>query len=578
MKIERRFLHELRAEGQGNEMSLVGYAAKFGTQSEDLGGFRETVMPGAFARSLREGADVKCLMNHSADLVMGRTKNGTLKLEEDATGLRFRCVLPNTQAARDLHTLVARGDVDACSFAFTARGQSWEDVRSENGDMYASRKLHDVDLQDVSAVTYPAYPQTEVHSRSEAQEFEFRKFIFPEGEPVEIRSSINSLVEKRGVGQGIPMPYAISLPQPFDSDMKQEWWDEFIDAYKDCVKRQKMKGAVAIAAATAIANQKVQPQTEVDPAVSGQSKNPTEIPHTVVPTGSTGETPKESDLERALETDAEFRGKYKFQKPEDAPDSVPADNKAQWVSVWNSAYKKAIKDGKSEDEANKSAFAQAMGVAGPKSEKKSLAGCDCRCGNCMEGRHVECSSAEGRCPIAQQRDHTKKVSDPSSDEYDPDDPDYDDQWDDSDGTEDRKDKTDVKDKSKDKEPDEDDAKRGDKTKKIGARSLTSENFAWVGDEEDPSTWKLPVHDDAHARNALAFFNKTQNIPSDKREGVWRKIVGECRKFGVQVSEENSLRAGMLHSVTESAMKEIDKDEEILAAMRAKARLIEIDLS
>src|SRR5258707_13658210 len=107
MKIERRLMRELRAESQGDEATLVGYAAVFGSKSEDLGGFRETVMPGAFKRSIGSGADVKFLMNHDPSLVMGRTKNNTLALEEDDRGRMFRVKLPPTQAARVRCALVS---------------------------------------------------------------------------------------------------------------------------------------------------------------------------------------------------------------------------------------------------------------------------------------------------------------------------------------------------------------------------------------------------------------------------------------------------------------------------------------
>ncbi len=286
---ERRFLHaELRADSQGDELSLIGYASVYNSESEDLGGFREKVMPGAFSRSIREGADVKCLMNHDPSLVLGRVKNGTLKLEEDAHGLRFRCMLPPTQTGRDLYALVKRGDIDSCSFAFIPKDQSWEDVRSENGDLYASRKLMDVDLLDVSAVTNPAYPSTSLSARS----------FFPEGEPVEMRSAIDALVakrvpvvEERGAEAQPPEPYAISLPQPFDSDMKQEWWNAFLVGYLDALHVLKMKGQEAISVGIAAANLACQPETETDPEIVGQSKNPSDVPHEVVAT----------DAERAAE-------------------------------------------------------------------------------------------------------------------------------------------------------------------------------------------------------------------------------------------------------------------------------------
>jgi hypothetical protein len=58
-----------------------------------------------------------------------------------------------------------------------------------------------------------------------------------------------------------------------------------------------------------------------------------------------------------------------YSKPSEAPDYVPEDKRAQWIAVWNSAHAKAKKDGKNDEEAESSAFAQANGVAGPKSEK-----------------------------------------------------------------------------------------------------------------------------------------------------------------------------------------------------------------
>jgi len=168
-KIERRSLAaDLRAESQGDEMSLVGYAALFNSESKDLGGYRERIAPGAFTRSLKEGADVRALVNHDPNLVLSRTKNRTLKLEEDSRGLKFRCVLnPNSQAHRDLYASIKRGDMDECSFAFTVPDGGDEfDEGVENGQRYVRRTLRDVNLLDVSAVTYPAYNTTSVSARA----------------------------------------------------------------------------------------------------------------------------------------------------------------------------------------------------------------------------------------------------------------------------------------------------------------------------------------------------------------------------------------------------------------------------
>lgn len=183
-KVERRFLApQVRAESQGEEGVLVGYAATYGMRSGDLGGFFETVAPTAFLRSLREGAPVVALVNHDPTLVLAHTRNKTLSLETDARGLKFRCILPPTQNARDAYALVKRGDVVGCSFSFITRKDTWSDQRDANGDLYANRQLDDVDLLDVSpVVTFPAYDSTAVLARQK---------LFPDGEPEELRAALD---------------------------------------------------------------------------------------------------------------------------------------------------------------------------------------------------------------------------------------------------------------------------------------------------------------------------------------------------------------------------------------------------
>lgn len=189
-KIEQRFHRtELRADSMGDEPALVGYAAVHNSESQDLGGFKEVCAPGCFDRSLRDGNDVKFLVNHNPDTIMGRVGNKTLQLWTDSRGLKFRVVLPKTQAARDLYESVKRQDMCQCSFAFTVRDQEWSDVRDGNGDMYALRTLRDVDLLDVSSVTYPAYSATDVSARQ----------FFPDGEPVEVRSARERHQERPGI-------------------------------------------------------------------------------------------------------------------------------------------------------------------------------------------------------------------------------------------------------------------------------------------------------------------------------------------------------------------------------------------
>lgn len=145
-------------ESEDGTMRMAGYAAVFNEASLPLP-FIERIAPGAFSKTLKETPDVRLLANHEG-LPMARTKNGTMRLYEDEKGLYFEAELANTQEARDLYTLVARGDVDQMSFAFRVIRQKYNEDRSE-------RLLTEVSLADgdVSIVTYPAYPTTSVEAR-----------------------------------------------------------------------------------------------------------------------------------------------------------------------------------------------------------------------------------------------------------------------------------------------------------------------------------------------------------------------------------------------------------------------------
>jgi HK97 family phage prohead protease len=156
-KIEKRtneVKFELRAVEGGDGMTFTGYAAVFNSPSEPLP-FIERIAPGAFKRSLKARNDIKLLWNHDTGSVLGSTRAGTLKLEEDNYGLRVTAVLPETTLGKDVRTLVQRGDVNAMSFGFSvpANGDSWNTDGTE-------RTLRSVRIHEVSIVAYPAYSQT----------------------------------------------------------------------------------------------------------------------------------------------------------------------------------------------------------------------------------------------------------------------------------------------------------------------------------------------------------------------------------------------------------------------------------
>jgi len=163
--VERRIIEglELRCElREGKPPMVAGYAALFNSLSVDLGGFKERIAPGAFRAAL--GGDVVGLLNHDANLVLSRQSNGTLRLQEDERGLPFEMDMPDTQAGRDTFALVKRGDVKGTSFAFSLEkgGASWH----REGEQLVRTITKVASLRDVGPVTFPAYPETSVATRS----------------------------------------------------------------------------------------------------------------------------------------------------------------------------------------------------------------------------------------------------------------------------------------------------------------------------------------------------------------------------------------------------------------------------
>lgn len=149
---------QVRADGDGGP-TLVGYAAVFNRYSSNLGGFVERIAPGAFAKTIQE-ADIRHLLNHDANVVLGRNRAGTLRLAEDTTGLRYEVDLPDTQAARDLAESVRRGDITGSSFAFRVVGDDGDEWGLTEDD-FPLRTIKQAALYDTSTVTYPAYPSTQ---------------------------------------------------------------------------------------------------------------------------------------------------------------------------------------------------------------------------------------------------------------------------------------------------------------------------------------------------------------------------------------------------------------------------------
>lgn len=152
---------EIREATEAEPATISGYAIRFNTVTEIGGYFRELVRPEAVKDGI-QGADIRALWNHNSDMPIGRTKNGTLSLVKDPQGLRFTVTPPDTSWGRDALESVKRGDVSGMSFGFYTNKERW----TEEKDKTPLRELLDIELLEVSPVTFPAYPTTTAQARS----------------------------------------------------------------------------------------------------------------------------------------------------------------------------------------------------------------------------------------------------------------------------------------------------------------------------------------------------------------------------------------------------------------------------
>jgi HK97 family phage prohead protease len=494
--VERRFTSELRAEGQGDEMAIGGYAALFNNVSHNLGGFKEQIAPSAFSRSLAAGDDVKALFNHDANCILGRTKSGTLALSQDERGLKWRAVLdPSNSQHRDIYSSVKRGDISDCSFAFTVPdgGDDWKE-ESGNEDFFAMRTLKDVNLLDVSAVTYPAYPGTSVGARMIE--------LAPE-----VRSRVDSFKAKRVATKpatekrdesiqdwlsALCAALCAKFPAPAGNEgvgySSQFWMCETFDDFvivQDCITNLYSK---------------ISYHQEADGGFLFGDPEPVE--QTWVPS------------DRCKARSAEMRSHL---------DGIAAAHKAQ------------------ADEHQANADAHAAAAKAIEEKGKRMEKCAASDGDCDD---PECECQNRMSPKEDIWDEGDEEDEPC----------------DGDSEECKLRKSTARAERRAKI-------EGARTKTVGGKQLTADKFAFVGDKDKTETWKLPIHDAAHVRNALARFNQTEGIPADQKAGVLRKIKAAAKKFGVEVSEENSRAL--------DASVPMDADEVADKLRRARVLMLEL---
>ena len=169
MKQERRTFTGTviaRAEGENMPKEIGGIAAVINSVT-DLGYFEEVIEAGAFDYALSKEYDIRCLFNHEAELILGRTKADTCKVFVNADGNLEYTWVPDYENPTHMSVVrsIMRGDITQSSFAFTIKEQKWSDS-TKYGTMGKRTITIIEDLYDVSPVTYPAYADTEADARS----------------------------------------------------------------------------------------------------------------------------------------------------------------------------------------------------------------------------------------------------------------------------------------------------------------------------------------------------------------------------------------------------------------------------
>lgn len=170
-KIQRRTVQlpfgsvQLETREQDDALYLEGYFAVFNQETELWPGAFEKIAPGAFDKTM--GNDIRCLINHDTTLVLGRNKANTMELKTDSYGL-WACVKINSKDsdAMNAYERVKRGDVSGNSFGFNIISEL-TDWRDDGTVMWT---LTEIDLHEISVVTFPAYEQTTVQARQKEVE------------------------------------------------------------------------------------------------------------------------------------------------------------------------------------------------------------------------------------------------------------------------------------------------------------------------------------------------------------------------------------------------------------------------
>ena len=167
--LERRsYLFEVRAEQDEKHGAILTGRPVVYNSPTDIGGmFEEIIEPGALEGT--DLTDVRFLVNHDTSMIplarsRNNNENSTMQLTPNENGMDMRANVDtaNNGDARALYSAAARGDITGMSFMFSVAEEWWENLETD----YPTRHITKIaSIVEVSAVTFPAYPDTEINAR-----------------------------------------------------------------------------------------------------------------------------------------------------------------------------------------------------------------------------------------------------------------------------------------------------------------------------------------------------------------------------------------------------------------------------
>ena len=177
IKETRSFTFEVRAEENEQHGTFITGTPIVFDQATDLGWFEEKIARGALDGT--DLKDVRFLIGHNTSMIplarsRNNNENSTMQLTVTDEGMDIRVDLDteNNAEARALYSAVKRGDMTGMSFMFGVDKDSWEDIESD----YPKRTVEHISrVLEVSAVAFPAYPQTSIQVASEGDGLESAK-------------------------------------------------------------------------------------------------------------------------------------------------------------------------------------------------------------------------------------------------------------------------------------------------------------------------------------------------------------------------------------------------------------------